>query len=117
MGRLYLTSLPQYNLLYTHLSHLDDGVEAIKSLKIQFGAQSTGDRAEAMARVQKSYIDHRAKISVADVTKQYNEMSLAVNDIASTGGARLDDTLLISMFENSLPTKYLLCIDSPNDQV
>lgn len=89
-----------------HLSHLDDGVEAIKSMKSQFGAQSTGDRAEAMARVQRSYIDPRAKISVADVTKQYNEMSLAVNDIASTGGARLDDTLLISMFENSLPTSY-----------
>lgn len=35
-----------------HIAHLDDGVEAIKSLKNQFGAQSTGDRAEAMARVQ-----------------------------------------------------------------
>lgn len=78
-----------------HISHLDDGVEAIKSLKNQFGAQSTGDRAEAMARVQRSYIDPRAKINVADVHKQYNEMSLAVTDIVSTGGARLDDSLLI----------------------
>lgn len=43
---------------------------------------------------------------MTDVTKQYNEMSLAVNDIVSTGGARLDDSLLISMFENSLPTSY-----------
>lgn len=89
-----------------HVSHCDDGVEALKSLKNQFGAQSTGDRAEAIARVQKSYIDPRAKISVADVTKQYNEMSLAVNDIVATGGTRLDDVLLISMFENSLPMSY-----------
>lgn len=89
-----------------HISHIDDGVGAITSLKSQFGAQSTGDRAEAMARVQRSYIDPRAKINVADVNKQYNEMALAVSDIISTGGAKLDDTLLISMFENALPTSY-----------
>lgn len=89
-----------------HVTTPDDGVKAISHLKKRYGAQSTGDRAEAMARVQKSYIDPRAKISEADVVKQYNEMSMAVADVQASGGAALDDTLLISMFENALPVAY-----------
>lgn len=89
-----------------HVATPDDGVAAINHLKQRYGARSTGDRAEAMARVQRSYIDPRAKISEADVTKQYNEMSLAVADVQATGGAAVDDMLLISMFENSLPIAY-----------
>lgn len=89
-----------------HVATPDDGVRAIDHLKQRYGAQSTGDRAEAMARIQRSYIDPRAKISEADVTKQFNEMSMAVADVLAAGGAALDDTLLISMFENSLPIAY-----------
>lgn len=89
-----------------HVTTPDDGVRAIDYLRQRYGAQSTGDRAEAMARVQRSYIDPRAKISEADITKQYNEMSMAVADVQSSGGAAIDDRLLISMFENALPVAY-----------
>lgn len=89
-----------------HVTTPDDGVAAINHLKSRYGAQSTGDRAEAMARVQKSYIDPRAKICEADIVKQFNEMSMAVADVQASGGAALDDTLLISMFENALPISY-----------
>lgn len=89
-----------------HVATPDEGVRAMDHLKQRYGAQSTGDRAEAMARVQKSYIDPRAKISEADIVKQYNEMSMAVADVQAAGGAALDDTLLISMFENALPIAY-----------
>lgn len=37
-----------------HVTTPDDGVQAIAHLKQRYGAQSTGDRAEAMARVQLS---------------------------------------------------------------
>lgn len=38
--------------------------------------------------------------------RQYNQMSLALADITASGGARADDQLLISFFENSLPIAY-----------
>lgn len=77
-----------------HVATPDDGVAAVNLLRQRYGARSAGDRAEAMARVQRSYIDPRAKISEADVIKQYNEMSMAVADIQASGGAAIDDSLL-----------------------
>ena len=82
------------------------GVAGIAYLKTRFGSKSTGDRAEATARLQKSYLDPRAKLSDTDLTHQYNEMQIAAADIVSAGGTRPDDELLISMFENSLPSSY-----------
>lgn len=84
----------------------NSGVDGLKYLRSRYGAQSTGDRAEATQRLQRSYIDARAKLSEADVTHQYNEMQIASADIVSAGGQRPDDQLLISMFENSLPPAY-----------
>lgn len=89
-----------------HLAHAGDGVKSVKFLKDKYGAHSTGDRAEAIARLQRSVIDPRAKISEEDVTRQYTSMSTAVNDIVATGGAKIDDATLISMLENSLPPAY-----------
>lgn len=111
---LYNTQL--YGAIVTHVSspiqaslHVNstgDGVKALKYLKDRYGSQSTGDRAEATLRLQRSHIDSRAKISADDVMRQYNEMSLAADDIVAAGGTRPDDILLISMFENSLPSSY-----------
>lgn len=82
------------------------GKSAIRHLRERYGSQSTGDRAEATARLQKSYFDPRAKIAESDVMRQYNYMSLALADIIASGGQRADDQLLISFFENSLPISY-----------
>lgn len=82
------------------------GTKALKYLSNTFGSQTVGDRAEATARLQKSYFDQRAKMNEADVIRQFNEMSLARADIISAGGAAIDDELLISLFENSLPISY-----------
>lgn len=71
-----------------HVDSMHDGVAALKYLKSRYGAQSTGDRAEATARLQRSHIDAQAKISSDDITKQYNEMSLAANDIVASNGPR-----------------------------
>ena len=83
-----------------------DGVGAVNYLKNRYGSHSVGDRAEATARLQRSHIDARAKLSEADLQMQYNEMSVAAADIVSAGGTRPDDVLLISIFENSLPSAY-----------
>lgn len=89
-----------------HLEHAGNGVKALRYLKNKYGAHSTGDRAEAIARLQRSVIDPRAKISEDEVTRQYTAMSMAVNDIVATGGAKIDDATLISMLENALPPAY-----------
>lgn len=89
-----------------HVESDGDGVKSLAQLKLRYGAQSSGDRAEAIARLQRSYIDSRAKISETDVTKQYTEMAIAAADILKTGGVKPDDSTLISMFENSLPSAY-----------
>lgn len=89
-----------------HVQASGDGTAAVRFLKTRYGSQSTGDRAEATARLQRSHIDRRAKISESDTIKQFNEMSLAAADIVAAGGAKPDDALMISMFENSLPPSY-----------
>ena len=66
------------------------GTKALKYLSNTFGSQTVGDRAEATARLQKSYFDQRAKMNEADVIRQFNEMSLARADIISAGGAAID---------------------------
>jgi len=90
--------------LHVNLPH--DGIAAITYLRKQVGAHSSGDRAEATARLQKHYIEPRAKVCEADITLQYNKMSLAIADIIAAGGSRPDDALLISFFELSLPISY-----------
>lgn len=94
-----------------HVNSSGDGVSALSHLKTRYGSQSTGDRAEATLRLQRSYIDARAKIAAEDVIRQYNEMCFAANDIVAAGGTRPDDILLISMFENSLPPSYAMITD------
>lgn len=89
-----------------HVNSIHDGLAALKYLQTRYGSQSTGDRAEATARLQRTHIDARAKISPEDVTRQYNEMSLAAADIVASNGVRPDDSLMISMFENALPPSY-----------
>lgn len=89
-----------------HVHANGKGKLAIRHLRERYGSQSTGDRAEATARLQKSYFDPRAKIAESDVMRQYNQMSLALADITASGGQRADDLLLISFFENSLPISY-----------
>jgi hypothetical protein len=82
------------------------GTKALRYLKNTFGSQTVGDRAEATARLQKTYFDPRAKLNEADVVRQYNEMALANADIVSAGGTSVDQALLISLFENALPISY-----------
>lgn len=91
-----------------HVQANGKGTEAISYLKQRYGSQSTGDRAEATARLQRSHIDPRAKLCESDIVKQYNEMSLAAADITAAGGTKPDDKLMISMFENALPPVYAM---------
>lgn len=53
-----------------HVNSSGDGVSALSHLKTRYGSQSTGDRAEATLRLQRSYIDARAKIAAEDVIRQ-----------------------------------------------
>ena len=84
----------------------NDGAGAIKYLRDRFGSSTSGDRAEATARLQATHIDKRAGLSEADLVLQHNEMQQAAADIVAAGGTRPDDSLLISFFENALPSSY-----------
>ena len=83
-----------------------DGCGGIEYLRKRFGAHSTGDRTEATARLQRSFIDSRAPMSTDDLALQYNEMSQAVADLVTSGGTKPDGKYLISLFENALPASY-----------
>lgn len=63
----------------------NDGVGALQYLRTHYGARSTGDRAEATARLQPAYIDTRARLTESDLVQQRNEMQTATADIVSAG--------------------------------
>ena len=88
------------------ISSPNDGMGCIAFLVTHYSSRSSGDRAEATARLQRSHIDPRAKLSEADLQMQFNEMSQAAADIVASGGTKPDDMLLISIFENALPAPY-----------
>ena len=89
-----------------HTAANTDGCGAIEYLKKRYGAHSSGDRTEAAARMQRSFIDPRAPMSTDDLALQYNEMSQAVADLVTSGGSQPDGPYLISLLENALPASY-----------
>ena len=89
-----------------HTAANTDGCGAIEYLKKRYGAHSSGDRTEAAARMQRSFIDPRAPMSTDDLALQYNEMSQAVADLVTSGGSQPDGQYLISLLENALPASY-----------
>ena len=104
--RLYgalLTALPAWLTTSMHLNHPGDGIAALHALRDRFGAADVSDRASAINRLQSSHIDSRADLSEDDLRLQYDQMMVAHADIQRAGGAAVDDGLLISMFDNSLP--------------
>ena len=89
-----------------HTSAKTDGCGCMQYLLNRFGANSTGDRTEATARLQRSYFDPRATMSVEDVSRQYNEIAQAAADILASGGQPPDSQYMISLFENAMPPAY-----------
>ena len=84
-----------------HTAAHTDGCGAIEYLRKRFGAHSSGDRTEATARMQRSFIDPRAPMSTDDLSLQYNEICQAVADYTTAGGTKPDGEFLISLFENA----------------
>ena len=99
-------AVPDWLKTSLHNGSRNDGVGAIAFLRLHYGANDSGDRADALNRLMASYIDSRHDVSEDDVRHQYDNMMVAVADIINAGGARPDEALLISMFENALPTSY-----------
>ena len=83
-----------------------NGIEALELLKQRFGVVDAHDRSAALKRAQKSYILPGAGVSVRDVTKQYDSMTLAHSEYMDAGGNELDDELLRSCFLSALPASY-----------
>ena len=89
-------------------SHRNRGQAAVQHLRDTYDANDENDQAGALNRLMASHIDARADLSENDVRHQYDNMMIAIADIVRSGGrsARPSETLLISMFENSLPASY-----------
>ena len=102
------TAMPEWLATSLYTSQRNDGVGALSYLRTHFDSQAGNgnDRAAALQRLQASYIDTRNDLNENDVRHQYDNMMIAVQDIVSAGGTRPDDLLLISMFENAMPTAY-----------
>ena len=99
-------AVPDWLKTSLHNGPRNDGVGAIDFLRLHYGSNDSGDRADALNRLMASYIDSRHDVSEDDVRHQYDNMMVAVADIVNAGGTRPDESLLISMFENSLPNSY-----------
>ena len=86
----------------------NDGIGGLQYLRTRYGARSTGDRAEATARLQQAYIDSRARLSESDLVRQYDEMQIAAADIVSAGGTRPDQWWVLSFIVLRAPGQRLL---------
>ena len=102
------TAMPPWLATSLYTSQRNDGVSALAYLRTHFDAVrgNATDRAAALQRLQASYVDQRNDLNENDVRHQYDNMMLAVQDITNSGGTAPDDLLLISMFENSMPSAY-----------
>ena len=83
-----------------------NGVGALRFLGLQYDSNDANDRAAAVGRLHARYIDSRADISEDDLRLQFDSMMVAEADIMRAGGAKHDESLLISLFDNSLPPSY-----------
>ena len=102
------TGVPEYIRTSLYTSDRNDGVSSLTYLRTHYDSRDGdgNDRASALQRLQASYIDSRNDLSENDVRHQHDNMMISVRDIVSAGGARPDELLLISMFENSVPIAY-----------
>ena len=102
------TGVPEYIRTSLYTSDRNDGVSSLTYLRTHYDSRDGdgNDRASALQRLQASYIDSRNDLSENDVHHQHDNIMISVRDIVSAGGARPDELLLISMFENSVPIAY-----------
>ena len=84
-----------------------NGVEALNIIRQRFGVVDAGDRSAALKRVQKTYINPGAAVSVKDISRQYDRMTEAHSEYMAAGGNELDDELLQNALLQSLPASYL----------
>ena len=60
---MLLQALPDWLKTSVHLTSANSGVALLQHLRDQYGASNVNDRAEAVSRVQKSYVNSRSGIS------------------------------------------------------
>ena len=99
-------AMPEWLKTSLHIKHHADGVGALRFLQLQYDSNDANDRAAAVARLHARYIESRADLSEDDLRLQFDSMMVAEADVVRAGGAAYDDSLMISLFDNSLPQSY-----------
>ena len=83
--------VPEWLVNTLYMSCPNDGRSALVHLRTEYGVCTAMDRAAAMARLHRCYLDPRAAIDVNHVRYQYDSMREANNDLQQAGGQRLPD--------------------------
>ena len=101
-----MQAVPEYLRVSLFNDFSNDGLGAVKYLRGHYDATDANDHASHIARLQAHYIDPKSDISETDLRAQYDAMMIAKGGILRTGGTAPPDSVLISMFDNSLPQAY-----------
>ena len=91
--------VPEWLVNTLYMSCPNDGRSALLHLRTEYGVTTAMDRAAAMARLHRCYLDPRAAIDINHIRYQYDSMREANNDLQHAGGQRLPDAALITLLD------------------
>ena len=91
--------VPEWLVNTLYMSCPNDGRSALLHLRTEYGVTTAMDRAAAMARLHRCYLDPRAAIDINHIRYQYDSMREANNDLHHAGGQRLPDAALITLLD------------------
>ena len=94
--------IPEWLVNTLYMSSPNDGQAALLHLRQEYGMTTAMDRAAAMARLHRCYLDPRAAIDINHVRYQYDSMREANNDLALAGGQRMPDATLITLIDGAV---------------
>ena len=80
--------VPEWLVNTLYMSRPNDGRAALQHLRVEYGVNTSMDRAAAMAKLHRCYLDPRAAIDINHVRYQYDSMREANSDLQNAGGTK-----------------------------
>ena len=94
--------VPEWLVNTLYMSSPNDGRAALQHLRVEYGVNTSMDRAAAMAKLHRCYLDPRAAIDINHVRYQYDSMREANSDLQNAGGQSLPDPALITLLDAAI---------------
>ena len=94
--------VPEWLVNTLYMSSPNNGRAALLHLRVEYGVNTSMDRAAAMAKLHRCYLDPRAAIDINHVRYQYDSMREANTDLQNAGGTSLPDAALITLLDAAI---------------